>query len=56
MENAVMNESEMHTSEPEFNKTCFLLSESHLSRSAIERAVIAAKANVDAAYKYSRME
>ena len=33
-----------------------MLSESHLSRSDIEKAVIAAKANVDAAYKYSRQE
>uniref|UniRef100_A0AAQ4QK82 Myeloid-specific peroxidase n=1 Tax=Gasterosteus aculeatus aculeatus TaxID=481459 RepID=A0AAQ4QK82_GASAC len=32
----------------------FMLSESHLSRSAIERAVIAAKATVDSAYEYSR--
>lgn len=31
-----------------------MLSESHLSRSAIERAVIAAKATVDSAYEYSR--
>ncbi|KAM8887395.1 eosinophil peroxidase-like isoform 1-T4 [Spinachia spinachia] len=33
---------------------CQVNAESHLSRSAIERAVIAAKATVDSAYEYSR--
>lgn len=42
----------MHISE--FNKSRFVLSE--LSRSVIERAVMTAKANVDAAYKYSRTQ
>uniref|UniRef100_A0A8D0CUP0 Eosinophil peroxidase n=1 Tax=Sander lucioperca TaxID=283035 RepID=A0A8D0CUP0_SANLU len=35
---------------------CFLLLESHLSRSDIERAVSAAMANVDSVYEYSRRE
>ncbi|XP_070712179.1 eosinophil peroxidase-like [Pempheris klunzingeri] len=35
---------------------CQVNAESHLSRSVIERAVMAAKANVDSAYEYSRRE
>lgn len=38
------------------NKIHLLLSESRLSRSAIEKAVRAAKATVDSAYEYSRRE
>lgn len=40
----------------QLNQMCFLLLESHLSRSDIERAVSAAMANVDSVYEYSRRE